>query len=76
MRKQKLSEGRSQHTPKTEDPVRGKIEALRVPRRDLSDIAGSWVDDPAIDAALAEQDTIWQSLDNDECDGTAGKANS
>ena len=33
-------------------------------RRDLSDIAGTWVEDPEFDAAMAEQDEIgpetWQ----------------
>jgi hypothetical protein len=62
--------------PKAEDPDRSPAETLRAPRRDLGDIAGSWIDDPAFDVALAEQDTIWQTLDNDECDGTAGKASS
>jgi hypothetical protein len=27
-------------------------------RRDVRDIAGNWVDDPAFDQALAEQDTV------------------
>lgn len=31
-------------------------------RRDLSNIAGSWVDDPAVDDALAEQRTIDETL--------------
>lgn len=31
-------------------------------RRDLSDIAGSWREDPAFDAAVAEQDMIQPDL--------------
>lgn len=30
----------------------------RIRQRDLSDIAGSWCDDPAFESALAAQDTI------------------
>ena len=35
-----------------------------VPRRqrDLRDIAGTWLEDPAFDQALAEQDTIDEAL--------------
>lgn len=35
-----------------------------VPRRkrDVSDLAGTWAEDPAFDAALAEQDTIDPSM--------------
>lgn len=29
-----------------------------LPARDLSDVAGTWVEDPAIDAALAAQDRV------------------
>jgi plasmid stability protein len=47
------------------------VEALRaavglgeepVVRRDLSDVAGSWIDDPEIDAALADQRRIDEDL--------------
>ena len=30
--------------------------------RSLSDIAGTWVEDPAVDAALADQDRIDEDL--------------
>ena len=30
--------------------------------RDVSDIVGTWVEDPVFDAALAEQDTIDESM--------------
>jgi hypothetical protein len=45
-------------------------------RRDLSDIAGTWADDPALDAALAEQDTVWPTGDHAESDSAARRANS
>lgn len=32
------------------------------PRRALEDVAGTWVEDPAIDAALADQDRIDDEL--------------
>ena len=31
-------------------------------KRDVSDLAGTWVDDPAFDAAVAQQDTIDESI--------------
>ena len=31
-------------------------------KRDVSDIVGTWVEDPAFDAALAEQDTIDETM--------------
>jgi plasmid stability protein len=39
----------------------GLLEA-RSRRRDLADIAGSWLKDPAFDSALAAQDTIEEAL--------------
>jgi hypothetical protein len=53
-------------------------EIERPPRRqrDLSDIAGTWSEDPAFDAALAEQDAAWQTHEGTEPDSSAGKANS
>jgi plasmid stability protein len=32
--------------------------AERIKRRDLSDLAGTWVEDPAFDAAIKEMDQI------------------
>jgi hypothetical protein len=34
----------------------------RIKRRDLSDIVGTWVEDPAFDEAIAEQDTIDEEM--------------
>lgn len=31
-------------------------------KRDVSDIVGTWVEDPAFDAAVAEQDTVDESM--------------
>lgn len=31
-------------------------------KRDVSDLVGTWVEDPAFDAAVAEQDTIDDSM--------------
>jgi hypothetical protein len=32
------------------------------PKRDLGDITGTWVEDPAFTSALAEQDTVDESM--------------
>jgi hypothetical protein len=34
----------------------------RIKRRDLSDIVGTWVEDPAFDEAIAEQDMIDEEM--------------
>jgi hypothetical protein len=52
--------------------ITNAVEAIRY-RRDLGEIAGSWVDDPAFDATLAEQDTIWQTQEGAEADSAAEK---
>ena len=36
--------------------------ANRIRCRDLTDVAGRWLDDPELDAAIAEQDRIDQEL--------------
>lgn len=45
-------------------------------KRDLSDIAGTWLEDPAFDSALAEQDAIWQSDKAANSGSATEKANS
>jgi hypothetical protein len=40
---------------KTREP---HISMPEIPKRDLSDIAGTWLEDAAFDSALAAQDTI------------------
>jgi hypothetical protein len=43
--------------------VRGaNLGDAATPRRDLSDVTGTWVEDPAFDSAIAEQDTIDESM--------------
>jgi hypothetical protein len=51
------------------------VEAIRR-KRDLSDIVGTWADDSAFDAALADQDKVLQLPDNDQSDSTTEKASS
>jgi hypothetical protein len=57
------------------EPIANGVEAIRR-KRDLSDIAGTWTEDPAFDAAIAEQDTIWQPRKDSECVSAAERANS
>jgi len=38
------------------------LQAEAPPRRDLSDIAGTWVEDPELDRALSEQRAIDEEL--------------
>jgi hypothetical protein len=45
-------------------------------KRDLSDITGTWTEDPAFDNAIAEQDTIWPDREAAESGNAAEKANS
>jgi hypothetical protein len=33
-----------------------------IPHRDLSDLAGTWVEDPAFDQAIADQDVVDEDL--------------
>jgi len=64
-----------------EERIRGDVKSIEIdqlPRRqrDLGDIAGNWADDPAFEAALADQDTTLQIGDGAESDSAAGKAGS
>lgn len=59
IRKRAKEEGKSINTVAVEAlmeafGLRGSVPA----RRDLGSLAGSWVEDPAVDEALAEQRTI------------------
>ncbi|MFY9747435.1 MAG: hypothetical protein WA891_04025 [Acidobacteriaceae bacterium] len=38
------------------------IEGERIRKRDLSDIVGTWQNDPAFDEAIAAQDTVDEDL--------------
>lgn len=59
LRKKAKAEGKSLNEAAIE-ALRAGIEAQgsRVKRRDLSDLAGTWVEDPEFDKAIAEQDQV------------------
>jgi len=38
------------------------LGSIQSRKRDVTDIVGTWVEDPAFDAAVAEQDTIDESM--------------
>jgi hypothetical protein len=59
LRRSAREQGKSLNEVALEALARGAgLSERRFPRRDLSDIAGSWRKDPAFDAALATQDVI------------------
>ena len=56
-------QGKSLNDVTLEALTRGAgMSAQPIQQRDLSDIAGSWQDDPAFDNAIADQDTIDESM--------------
>jgi hypothetical protein len=56
-------QGKSLNEVAVETMVRGAgLGGQRIKRRDLSDIVGTWVEDPAFDEAIAEQDTIDEEM--------------
>jgi hypothetical protein len=55
--------------------IASAIEAVRR-QRNLGDISERWADDPALEVALVEQDTILQIRQSAESDEAQGKANS
>jgi plasmid stability protein len=56
-------QGKSLNEVTVEALTRGAgLSDHRVPRRDLSDIAGTWQEDPAFDAAIAAQDTVDEEI--------------
>jgi hypothetical protein len=56
-------QGKSLNEVAVETMVRGAgLGDQRIKRRDLSDIVGTWVEDPAFDEAIAEQDTIDEEM--------------
>lgn len=59
-----------------ENDTSREIERLPRRKRDLSDIAGTWLEDPVFDSALEEQDTVWPSDKAAKSGTTAEKANS
>jgi plasmid stability protein len=63
LRQSARKKGKSLNEVALEALVRGAgLGEHCVPQRDLSDIAGSWRDDPAFDEARAQQDTIDEDL--------------
>lgn len=59
LRRSAREQGKSLNEVAIEALARGAgLSERRFRQRDLSDIAGSWLKDPAFDAALAAQDTI------------------
>jgi hypothetical protein len=59
LRARAKAEGKSLNTVVLEALVRGVgLGPESVRQRDLSGIVGTWVDDPALDEALAEQRTV------------------
>jgi len=63
LRERAQSQGKSLNQTALEALARGAgygAEAVRF--RDLTDIAGTWVDDPEFDRALEDQDTVDEDL--------------
>jgi plasmid stability protein len=59
LRRRAQEEGKSLNTIALEALLAGSgAQVSPVRRRDLHDIAGTWVDDPEVDAALADQRRI------------------
>ncbi len=56
-------QGKSLNEVAIEALVRGAgLTESQTRKRDVSDLVGTWVEDPAFDAALAEQDTIDEGM--------------
>ena len=56
-------QGKSLNDVAVEALTRGAgVSERRVRQRDLSDIVGTWEEDPAVDAALADQDRIDEEM--------------
>jgi hypothetical protein len=63
LRRRAKTEGKSLNSVAIEALVRGAgLGEEPVRYRDLSDIAGTWVDDPEFDRAIADQDRIDEDL--------------
>ena len=67
LRRRAKAEGKSLNTVAIEALIRGtSLSETPVRRRDLSDIAGTWQEDPELDQAIAEQDQIDERLWREE----------
>jgi hypothetical protein len=63
LRRAAQEQGKSLNEVTIEALTRGAgVSGERTRQRDLSDIAGSWREDPAFDSAVAEQDVIQAEL--------------
>ncbi|HYU34624.1 MAG TPA: hypothetical protein VEW48_20935 [Thermoanaerobaculia bacterium] len=63
LRRRSKAEGKSLNTVVIEALIRGAgLSEIPVRYRDLSDIAGTWQEDPEFDQAIAEQDQIDERL--------------
>jgi hypothetical protein len=63
LRSSAQQQGKSLNEVAIEALVRGAgLTESQTRKRDVSDLVGTWVEDPAFDAALAEQDTIDEGM--------------
>lgn len=63
LRRRARSEGKSLNAVAVEALARGAgVDEAATPRRDLSDVLGSWVEDRAFDKAIARQHRIDRRL--------------
>jgi plasmid stability protein len=63
LRSSAQQQGKSLNEVAIEALVRGAgLTENQTRKRDVSDLVGTWVEDPAFDAALAEQDTIDEGM--------------
>ena len=63
LRRRARAQGRSLNDVAIDAMISGAgLGEVRPRRRDLSNVAGSWQEDPAFDRALAEQDTVDRDL--------------
>jgi plasmid stability protein len=63
LRRLAKEQGKSLNEVAVEALVRGAgLGDQRIKRRDLSDIVGTWEEDPAFDEAIAAQDTIDEEM--------------
>jgi len=63
LRRRAKTEGKSLNSVAIEALIRGAgLGATPLRQRDLSDIAGTWREDPEFDQAMAEQDRVDEGL--------------
>jgi plasmid stability protein len=63
LRQRAQEQGKSLNEVTVEALARGAgISGDRIPKRDLSDIVGTWQKDPAFDEAIADQDKVDEEM--------------